>query len=135
MMTLFEIATRENYRFESSKGLLDVSDLWRLPLVSPKGPSLQSVAVALNRKIQESGEEMFVRAVDENAEVKTLKNKLEIVKRVIEVREDEARLAKLKRTRHEEKQTLLDALEKKQHEALGELSVEQIKARIKALED
>ena len=135
MMTLFEIATRENYRFESSKGLLSISDLWRLPLLNKHGPSLQSVAVAINRSIQGSGEEMFVHTEQASPELKTLRTKLEVVKRIIEVREAEALLAKVKNTRLQEKQVLLEVLEKKEVEALSALSAEEIKARIESIED
>lgn len=135
MMTLFETATRKNDRFETEKGMLVISDLWQLPLISKRGPSLQNVAVTIHRELQESGGEMFVRAVEVDPKLETLKRKLEVVKRIIEVKEDEARLAKLKEARKQEKEALLEILEKKQHAALGELSTEELMARIRRLED
>lgn len=133
MMSLFEIATRENYRFESEKGALVVSDLWQLPLVSKRSPSLQGVAVTLHRAIQELGGETFVRTTDVDPRLETLKRKLDVVKRIIEVREDEVRLANLKKEREQEKGKLLEVLEKKQHDALSELTQEELLARIKRL--
>ncbi len=133
MMTLFEIATRENYRFESAKGALVIADLWQLPLVSKRGPSLQAVAVAVHREIQKLGGETFVRTSNVDPKLETLTKKLDVVKRIIEVKEDEARLAKLKKAREQEKATLLEVLEKKQHDALGELTQEELLARIKRL--
>lgn len=133
MMTLFEIATRENYRFESEKGALVVSDLWQLPLVSKRGPSLQAVAVAVHREIQKLGGETFVRTSDVDPRLETLMKKLDVVKRIIEVREDEVRLAKLQKSRAQEKEKLLEVLEKKQQDALSELTQEELLARIKRL--
>ena len=132
-MTLFEIATREDYRFESEKGALVVSDLWKLPLVSKRGPSLQAVAVTVHREIQKLGGETFVRTADVDPRLETLMRKLDVVKRVIEVREDEARLAKLQKSREQEKEKLLEVLEKKQQDALSELTQEELLARIKRL--
>lgn len=133
MMTLFETATRENYRFESEKGALVVSDLWQLPLVSKRGPSLQAVAVAVHREIQKLGGETFVRTSDVDPRLETLMKKLDVVKRIIEVREDEVRLAKLQKSREQEKEKLLEVLEKKQQDALSELTQEELLARIKRL--
>ena len=133
MMTLFELATRENYRFESEKGALVVSDLWQLPLVSKRGPSLQGVAVTIHREIQSLGGETFVRTSTVDPKLETLVKKLDVVKRIIEVREDEVRLAKLQKAREQEKEKLLEVLEKKQQDALGELTQEEILARIKRL--
>lgn len=135
MMNLFETATRHNDRFESGKGMLNVSDLWQLPLMSKRGPSLQGVAMAVNREIQEIGGETFVRTAKVDPKLEALKRKLNVVRRVIEVKEDETRLAKLKEARKQEKETLLEILEKKQSEALGELTPEELLARIKRLED
>lgn len=135
MMTLFETATRHNDRFESEKGMLNISDLWQLPLVSKRGPSLQGVAMTVNRELQESGGETFVRTAEVNPKLETLRRKLDVVRRVIEVKEDEARLARLKEARKQEKETLLEILEKKQSEALGELTQEELMARIKRLEE
>jgi hypothetical protein len=135
MMNLFETATRYNDRFESEKGMLNVSDLWQLPLMSKRGPSLQGVAMTVNRELQEIGGETFVRTDKVDPRLEALKRKLNVVRRVIEVKEDEARHARLKEARKQEKETLLEILEKKQSEALGELTPEELMARIKRLED
>lgn len=134
MMTLFERATRENYTFESSKGQLTIGDLWHLHLTSTRGPSLQSVAVALNRQINDLGEEMFVSTASTSSGSRLLKDKLELVKRVIEVRESENAARANAAKKVAERQTLMAALERRQEADVNNLTTEELEARLKALE-
>lgn len=56
-MNNFEKATRLRLRFETSRGNLNVEDLWRLPLAE-----LDKLAIALNKQLKESSEESFIKA-------------------------------------------------------------------------
>ncbi len=132
-MTLFEIATRENYTFKTDKGVLNITQLWKLPLTSARGPSLQSVAVGLNRTIVDSGEEQFVSSSPLSQEVKLARNKLNVVKRIIEVREAENAEKTMAAKKATEKQRLQELLAHKKMESMQNLSIEEIEAKLKEL--
>lgn len=119
---LFEQATRQKLRFESTAGLLSVEDLWVLPLESANKPNLDAIAVELNRQLKGT-DESFVSTGKKN---KVLDLKFEIVKYIIEVRvaentarlEESARLAK--RTK------LAELIARKQDQSLENMSLEEL---------
>ena len=115
-MNLFEIATKHRYRYPSVKGLMSTEDLWALPLKSANGPSLNTIAIALSKSIKDSGEESFVDSV--TPENTVLKQKLEIVKRVIEVKQEENRTRVVAKANREQKQKILGIIADKEDETL-----------------
>ena len=62
IMNIFEIASREDYRFNSVVGLISVSDLWKLPLTSSNEhkPNLNSIAIAISKSLKEFTEETWI---------------------------------------------------------------------------
>lgn len=126
---IFEIASREKFRFDSSKGLLTVENLWDLPLTSGIKVSLDAVAKKVNAELKAVTEESFVVTTSNPAKA-SLETKLEIVKYIIQVRlaENEARLASVKKAAEKEK--LLSVLDQKQDAELQDLSKEELLARI-----
>ena len=78
---IFEIATREKIRFETSRGEIGVEELWDVPLTSKNQFDLDNIAKAVNKKIKDQEEESFVKV--KSAESNTLKLKLEVVKRAL----------------------------------------------------
>lgn len=84
MGNLFEKATREKYRFASSKGDLTVEELWDLPLSSAKGVDLDTVAQKVYKEVKDSEEVSFVKG--SNPASTLLKAKLEVVKYIIDVK-------------------------------------------------
>lgn len=134
-MSLFETATRLNLTFESSIGPLSVSQLWQLPLVHDRKPCLNTVAKDINRKIKDLGDEDFVNtSKKENSESTRLKLMLDVVKRIIEVKLAEQAAATQQMAAASEIARLNDILANKQHDALKELSVEELQARIAQLQ-
>lgn len=53
---MFEKASRMKLRFNTQRGVLSVEDLWDLPLIQ-----LDNIATALNKKLQESKTESFIK--------------------------------------------------------------------------
>lgn len=122
---LFVTASREKYRFDSKVGQLTTEDLWQLPLTSENKASLNGVAIELSRQLKGS-EESFVATA--TAKDKTLTNKLEIVKYVIQVRMAE-NAAKLEEANRKETLSRIDALiQQKEDEKLSSKSLEELQA-------
>lgn len=132
-MNLFENATRKNYTFSSARGSLNVSDLWNLPLLSGKNPCLDTIAAGLHSEILQHGETSFVSSTKPSAKLSELKNKLAVVKRIIEVREEENAKARATQDSAAMRQQLIDALESKEQDAIKEMSADEIREKLKTL--
>lgn len=130
---MFDIATRKKLRFETSKGLLSVEELWDLPLTSATGKTnLDSIALELHRELRGAADVQSF--VDETAKADTVVQlKFDIVKHIIDVRKKENLEAAQARVRAETKQRLLAALERKQGEAIDALSEEELRKRLAEL--
>ena len=133
MDNLFLQATREKFRFESSKGDLSVEQLWDLPLTSRTGFDLDTVAKAVNANLKSSNEESFVN-VSNNPTVSRLQAQLEVVKAIIEVKLVQAEAAKKRALRLAERQRLMEVLHSKKDQELQGLSVEEIERRLSQLD-
>ena len=133
MDNLFLQATREKFRFESSKGDLSVEQLWDLPLTSRTGFDLDTVAKAVNAKLKASNEESFVN-VSNNPAVSRLQAQLEVVKAIIEVKLAQAEAAKKRAEKAAERQRLMEVLHSKKDQELQGLSVEEIERRLSQLD-
>ena len=133
MDNLFQQATREKFRFESSKGDLSVEQLWDLPLTSRTGFDLDTVAKAVNANLKSSNEESFVN-VSNNPAVSRLQAQLEVVKAIIEIKLALAEAAKKRVEKAAERQRLMEVLHSKKDQELQGLSVEEIERRLSQLD-
>lgn len=127
---LFVEATRAKYRFESKVGLVTVEDLWNLPLTSTTKANLDDIAIKLSRELKATDESFVVQKSNKNTE---LENKLEIVKYVIQVRQEEnaAKLAETQKAAQRER--LMELIAKKEGESLEALSLDELKAMVASL--
>lgn len=83
-MELFEIATRNKYRFPF-KGWINTEDLWDLSV-----QNLDSIFKTLNKELKTTGEESLLGT--KTTEQNELSNKIEIVKHIVSVKlEDKAK--------------------------------------------
>lgn len=130
-MNLFEIASREAFRFTSNKGELTVEQLWQLPLQSKSGFDLDNVAKGINATIKTLAEESFVSSANPTTTVWQMK--LDLVKHIIGVKLEELRINKAKVDNAALKAKLTGILEEKQDVELQKLTPEEIRARIAAL--
>ena len=127
-MNNFEKATRLRLRFETSRGNLNVEDLWRLPLAE-----LDKLAIALNKQLKESSEESFIKA--KSKDHKLLELRFDIVKHIIETllsEDEEKKKAADKRAKREQ---LLELIAKKKNQELEGKSLEELEAELTKLED
>ena len=132
-MSIFEQASRQKLRFPTNKGALTTEQLWDLPLQSKSQFDLDTVAKSVSGELRGATEESFV-ATTVNPAKKELELKLEIVKHVIAVRIAENEAARNAAARKTEREKLLSILADKQDEELKNLTPEQIKERLTALE-
>lgn len=131
-MNIFEQASRLGLRFPSSKGELTTEQLWSLPLTSARDLSLDNVARAVNTLLKNVTEDSFVETKTNPAKADyTLK--LEIVKHIISVRQEENDQARKAAEKKALKEKLTAALADKQDASLKTLSVEELQAQIAAL--
>ena len=130
-MSIFEKAARTKLRFETNRGMISAEQLFELPLTSSDGFDLDSVALAIDDK-REATTKSFVAVT--NPENKTEELRLDIVKRVIEVKQEEIAEAKMQVDRKAKRQKILEALEAKEGEELSGMSKAKLLKELKALD-
>lgn len=135
MENLFILATRNKYRFQSNVGQLTVEDLWGLPITSQRSEALtlSMLAQNINAKIKPTEGLEWLETQRETAEQEELKNKLAIIKYIVETRRAEATarqeaerkaqfLAKLKAEQSRRKeQNLMDQSDEDLEKLIAEL--------------
>lgn len=132
-MDIFETATREKLRFNSTIGLLSVEQIWDLPLVA-KGerPNLDAIAREVSRSLRELGEESFVE-LKPDPRKSTFELQLAILKHVIAAKLAIKAAAEKAAENAERKRKLLAALSSKEEAELVSMTKEQIEAEIAKL--
>ena len=126
---MFEKASRLKLRFESTKGQLQIEDLWDLPLTSTKGQAnLDDIARGLHRQLKNGDDVSFVNATHKSDEVVQLK--FDIVKHIIDVRLVENEAAAKARENKEKKQQLLAIIAQKKDAALQGTPLEELEAMV-----
>jgi len=123
---LFVVAARKKFRFDSTKGQLQVEDLYDSSLLA-----LDAIAITLDEKIQKAGRKSFV--AKKSVSTGDDESKLEIVKFVIETKQAEAEALKTKQANESQKTFLKDLLQKKNMEKLESLSPEEIQKQLDQL--
>lgn len=125
-MNLFEIATREKYRFPY-KGQIGVEYLWDLPVTE-----LDGIFKALKVQEKKTDEEgLLSHKTSADTE---LDNKIEIVRYIFGVKMAEKAKREEAVKRKAEKEKLLEILSEKEDNALKSLSIDELRARIAAME-
>lgn len=121
---MFEQATRNKLRFETSAGLLSVEDLWDLPLTSKAGKvNLDEIARSIYNKVTDGAAISFVQ---ENVTNSVEQDKLDIVKHIIEVRLNENREKAQAQAKKQQKELIDNIIAQKQNEELANMSIEEL---------
>lgn len=124
-MSIFEKASRKALRFASNRGALMVEQLWNLPLQSKGGFDLDTIAKSVNAELKSRAEESFVSTSTDPMKAE-LELKLEILKHIIQVRQDES-AARIENARKaDQRQKVLEIINRKQEKALEELPLEEL---------
>lgn len=130
---MFEKATRLKLRFETVQGVLSIEDLWDLPLQTTRESraSLDSLAIALDRKLKDSATVSFVDDAPKANE--ELQLAFEIVKHVIDVKKAENEAARNARERAAKKERILEIIARKEDETLAASSIDELRAALATL--
>jgi hypothetical protein len=122
---IFEVAVRNKMRFPY-KGMSSVEDLWELSLVS-----LNHIFQTLNAELKQSQEDSLL--IEKSKGDKELEVKIEIVKYIVGVKQAEAQAKAEEKEKKEKKQRLLEILDRKENEALENMSSEQLRTMLDQL--
>lgn len=128
-------ALEQKWRFPSKRGPLTIEDLFDLPLTKNNGLNLDTVAIEINKQLQEKqGSTSFVQStVEKSAEINKLDTMLEIVKTIIKQRQDEHEYKLNKAALDSKRKELQRLIDQKQNEALASLSVDELQQQLDAL--
>lgn len=122
---LFEIATRNRYRF-NYKGVMAVEDLWDLSV-----EALDAIFKTLNRQKKTADEDSLLAV--KSAEDTELSNKIELVKYIVSVKlaESEARVSAAEKKAQRDK--ILDIVAKKKDKELEDMNIDQLMKKLEEL--
>lgn len=133
-INIFEYATRQKIRFQSTRGELTTEQIWDVPLRSGDGFDLNAVAKAASKTLKESSETNFVETKKTVAQARN-EAVLGIIKYVIETKLAEEDAAKTRAENRAKKDKLLRILAEKQDGKLSEMSEKELQRQIAALGD
>lgn len=123
-MSTFKQATREKLRFQTSKGILSVEQLWFLSL-----SDLDTLAVSLQEAYDKSKGKSFLDT--RTTKDKGLKLQFDVVLEILQDKKDELELAKEISEKNAYNDKIIDAIAKAQENELASKSVKELKAMLK----
>jgi len=124
-VNMFEVATRNQFRF-AFKGMISVEDLWQL---SPR--DLDTIFKSLNSELKKVKEESLLET--KSMEDQILDVKIQIVKHIFNIKQEEEQLRLKAKENKEKKQRLMEILANKQDQDLLNKSSEDIQKMIDEL--
>lgn len=126
-VNIFEYATREKLRFPF-KGEISVEDLWDLSLTN-----LDKVYKSLNAQAKQNNEASLISSSVKTAEESRLEAKIEIVRYIFAVKDNEAKARRQEVEKTEKKQKIMSIIARKQDEALESMSAEDLQKMLDEL--
>lgn len=130
---LLLVALSTGMRFPSARGSVTTEDLFSMPLTSGTGFSLDDTAKSVNGALKALGEESFV-AQGDSAQRASLTEMLDVVKLVIDFKQEQNAAALAKREKRARRTKLLEALENRENTELAEMSKEDILKQLEELD-
>ena len=122
---LFEIATRNRYRF-NYKGVMTVEDLWSLRV-----EDLDAIFKMLNRQKKTADEDSLLAA--KSAEDQDLANKIDIVRYIVSVKLAEAADRVSVAEKKAQRDKILEIVAKKKDKALEDMGIEDLMKKLEEL--
>ena len=126
-LNIFEYAAKNKLRFATDRGLLTAEDLFDIKLSNQAGPSLDKIAISLDEELSKT-EKSFVKKV--TPQNKELQIKLDIVKHVISVKQDQEEAKVAAAARATQRRILQEAIAKKKLEAIDNADLASLEAEL-----
>lgn len=123
---LFEIATRNRYRF-NYKGVMTVEDLWSLRV-----EDLDAIFKMLNRQKKTADEDSLLAT--KSAEDQDLANKIEIVRYIVSVKLAEAAECVSAAEKKAQRDKIMEIVAKKKDKALEDMGIDDLMKKLKELD-
>jgi hypothetical protein len=123
---MFEEATRKKFRFEYY-GTITVEDLWDLPIETLD----KEIFKPLNSQLKQTEEESLLDI--QSKEDEELNAKIEIVKHIVKVKQEEAQFAVDAKERADQRQKIMEALAAKKDESLKSMSEDELEEALNKL--
>lgn len=127
-MNIFEQASKQRLRFQTSKGFIGVEDLWDLSL-----EHLDEVAKVANKALENSSEKSFV--TNKGTADKKAQLRFDVVIHIINHKLEDQERRKLAAERKVKRDRILEVIADKQDAQLERKSVNALMAELAALED
>lgn len=124
MENIFKEASRLGLQFSTSRGLLNVTQLWDLSLTD-----LDALAVSLEEKAEKSGKKSFL--VEKSQKDKLAKLQFDIVHEILTDKFSEKKALAEKKEIKEHNDKINALIAKKKDESLEGLSVAELEAQLK----
>ena len=122
---LFEIATRNRYRF-NYKGVMTVEDLWSLRV-----EDLDAIFKMLNRQKKTADEDSLLAT--KSAEDQDLANKIDIVRYTVSVKLAEAAERVSAAEKKAQRDKIMEIVAKKKDKALEDMGIEDLMKKLEEL--
>lgn len=122
---LFEIATRNRYRF-NYKGVMTVEDLWDLNV-----ETLDAIFKMLNRQKKTADEDSLLAT--KSAEDTELANKIELVKYIVSVKLAEAADRVSAAEKKAQRDKIMEIVAKKKNKALEDMGIDELMKKLEEL--
>lgn len=125
---MYKKALRMKLRFATSKGKLTTEDLFDLSLTD-----LNNMAVALDKKLSESPRKSFISDVAPDTQEDELR--FNIIKDIITTKLAERNEAQNAKAKAAEKAQLLEIIHRKKNQAMENMSIDELEAKLAALDN
>ena len=129
-LNIFEYAAKNKLRFSTDRGLLAVEDLYDLKLSNRTGISLDTIAIALDEELGKTEKSFVKKVTPQNKEIQI---KLEIVKHVIAIKQEEAEAKVAAESRATQRRILQEAIAKKKLEAIDNADLSSLEEQLAKL--
>lgn len=133
MADIYKQAVKQKLRFPSGRGLLTVEQLMDLPMTSTTGKlNLRDIATPIAEKLASKGLSVL-SFFDKPTEDPTAKLQMAIISDIVASKQAENVAKSTAKAKETERAQLQELLAKKRAEVLGNLTAEEIEAKLAAL--
>lgn len=130
-MNIFEYATRNKLRFQTTSGNLTVEDLWDLPLTSKTKVNLNSIGLEIRSNLKSQTEDSLVEPVNTSV-ANDLQIRFDIIMHIIKSKQEAAAKRRYEAEQASKIRILEQAIAYKKEEDIKNKSVDELMAELAA---